>query len=162
MLPTCESKNIDLQVEYEGNFPDFFLGDEYRIKTILINLIGNAIKFTKDGKVHVSLKCSKVDRKGDDEISRRCIVEIAVVDTGIGISSKDQASIFIPFNKLSPSWKGLYKGVGMGLTKVSKFLEDIGGEMDLESSEGKGFTFTVRLPLKVSLLAEKSEGLLEH
>jgi two-component system, OmpR family, aerobic respiration control sensor histidine kinase ArcB len=142
--PAAIHKQLDMYFEYDSKLPKLFISDEYRIQRILINLISNAIKFTKEG--HVALKIEQLKQK-----ARRCIVQITVSDTGIGIPESQQTKIFERFIRLSPSNQNYYKGAGLGLTSVKNLLESLDGELELTSQVGKGSAFTCILPLKISL-----------
>jgi two-component system, OmpR family, aerobic respiration control sensor histidine kinase ArcB len=148
--PAAVHKQLDLYFEYDSNLPRLFIGDEYRIQRILINLLGNAIKFTKEGRV--SLKIKQLKQK-----ARRCIVQIIVSDTGIGIPESQQTKIFERFIRLSPSNQNYYKGAGLGLTSVKNLLESLDGELELKSQVGEGTTFICTLPLKISLHDEAAQ-----
>jgi two-component system, OmpR family, aerobic respiration control sensor histidine kinase ArcB len=142
--PAAVHKQLDLYFEYDSKLPKLFISDEYRIQRILINLISNAIKFTKQG--HVKLKIEQLKQK-----ARRCIVQITVSDTGIGIPESQQTEIFERFIRLSPSNQNYYKGAGLGLTSVKNLLESLDGELELNSQVGKGSTFICTFPLRISL-----------
>jgi signal transduction histidine kinase len=105
-------------------------------KQILYNLVSNAIKFTpSDGRV-----CLKAEIINN-------YLSLSVIDSGIGISSEDQKMLFEPFRQINPSPSQEYKGTGLGLTIVKKFVEMHGGDIIVQSQIGKGSTFTFTLPL---------------
>ncbi len=142
-----------LILDVDNEVPDVVKGDDYRLKKILINLIGNAIKFTEKGKVtvHVSL----IHRK-----DKQVTIRFAVEDTGIGISEDKLPAIFEKFTRLNPSNRGKFKGSGLGLHIVKKFVSEIGAELDVKSVINEGTLFTVdtvfKLPLVQQLAGEKS------
>ena len=109
-------------------------GDEDRLQQILFNLIDNAIKFSKEGKVSVSAS------------TKEGLVEISVQDQGVGIASKDQESIFQEFRQLDGAADRVYQGTGLGLSITKKLVELQGGKIWLESELGKGSTFTFSIP----------------
>jgi signal transduction histidine kinase len=114
-----------------------FQADERKFKQIVLNLLSNAVKFTPDGgKVDVSAK--RFDGK----------VEVAVRDTGIGIAPEDQAAVFEEFKQVGRDYTKKAEGTGLGLTLTKRFVELHGGEIRLESTLGKGSTFTITLPLR--------------
>jgi signal transduction histidine kinase len=108
--------------------------DPHKLQVVVANLVSNALKFTERGEVVVALE---VD--GDDLVAR-------VVDTGIGIAVEDQAHVFDMFRQVDSSDRRRYGGTGLGLYIVRRFVEQLGGEVGLESAVGHGSTFTVRLP----------------
>jgi len=114
-----------------------FVGDERKIKQILLNLLSNAVKFTSEGG-RIEIKAIPVDAS----------VEISVSDTGIGITSEDQATIFEEFRQVGTADAQKHEGTGLGLTLAKKFVELHGGRIWVESEVGKGSTFTFTLPEK--------------
>ncbi len=130
-------KKLDIVVDVPQDLPEL-VTDRGKLLHILINLLSNAIKFTPEGgKVCVRAR-------GNNAAS----VEISVEDTGIGISQKDLPSIFDEFKQADGSMSRQYGGVGLGLSLVKKLTELMGGQVSVESTPGKGSTFTVRLPLR--------------
>jgi len=114
-----------------------FVGDERKIKQILLNLLSNAVKFTPEGG-RIGVKAGLADGA----------VEISVSDTGIGIAPKDQEAIFEEFRQVGSDEARKVEGTGLGLTLTKKFIEMHGGRIWVESEVGKGSTFTFTLPLK--------------
>ncbi|HEU4341105.1 MAG TPA: HAMP domain-containing sensor histidine kinase, partial [Candidatus Binatia bacterium] len=112
-----------------------FVGDERKIKQILLNLLSNAVKFTPEG-----------GRIGIDARKTDGAVEISVSDTGIGIAPEDQATIFEEFRQVGGDYAHKKEGTGLGLTLAKKFVELHGGRIWVESEIGKGSTFTFTLP----------------
>ena len=113
-----------------------FMGDERKIKQILLNLLSNAVKFTPEGgRINLSAKQSD------------SAVEISVSDTGIGISREDQGTIFEEFRQVGGDYAHKKEGTGLGLTLAKKFVELHGGKIWVESEVGKGSTFTFTLPM---------------
>ncbi|MDX1901129.1 MAG: ATP-binding protein [Gammaproteobacteria bacterium] len=144
-MPAAKLKKLNLHFECEDNIPAFLLGDSYRLKQVLINLISNAIKFTHEGHVILFVKVAY------DKSKQRIILAFAVQDTGIGIPKEKQDFIFEKFARLTPANRERYKGPGLGLRIVKKFVEEMGGSIELESESGKGSTFTCVLPFCISL-----------
>jgi signal transduction histidine kinase len=127
---------IELGLEVDPRLGEF-QADERKFKQIMLNLLSNAVKFTPDGgRVDVSAK------KNTDKI------EIAVKDTGIGISPEDQAAVFEEFKQVGRDQMRKAEGTGLGLALTRRFVELHGGAIRLESTPGKGSTFTVSLPLR--------------
>jgi signal transduction histidine kinase len=113
-----------------------FLGDERKIKQILLNLLSNAVKFTPEG-----------GRIGINARQTNGAVEISVTDTGIGIALEDQPRIFEEFRQVGSDYEHKSEGTGLGLTLAKKFVELHGGRIWVESEVGKGSTFTFTLPI---------------
>ncbi len=129
---------IDLALEVDQSLGTFS-GDERKFKQIMLNLLSNAVKFTPDGgRIDVSAK------KYDGQ------VEVAVRDTGIGIAPEDQAAVFEEFRQVGRDNRRKAEGTGLGLSLVKRFVELHGGAIRLESTPGKGSTFTVSLPLRAA------------
>lgn len=130
----AKEKNIELIVEPNKNVPESILGDPFRLNQILINLIGNAIKFTPSGSVTVS-----VDVKEESE--NFCTLTYCVQDTGIGISQHKFNAIFESFNQAYTDTSRKFGGTGLGLTITKNLVELQGGKIWLKSEEGKGSSF---------------------
>jgi GAF domain-containing protein/anti-sigma regulatory factor (Ser/Thr protein kinase) len=129
---------ITLDVDVDERLGDY-VGDERKIKQILLNLLSNAVKFTPEGG-RIGIQAKKVDGAA----------EISVSDTGIGISPEDQARIFEEFRQVGGDYAHKSEGTGLGLTLAKKFVELHGGKIWVESEVGKGSTFTFTLPEKLS------------
>jgi signal transduction histidine kinase/ActR/RegA family two-component response regulator len=131
-----------------GELPERVLGDSRKLRQVLLNLLGNAVKFTRAGSV--SMKVASVPRDGDSIVLRA-----EIIDTGIGIAPADQASIFEPFRQLKHP--GLdAEGTGLGLAITHSLMELLGGSLSLQSEVGVGSTFRVEFPLRVAQSARLS------
>jgi len=138
-------KHLQLRHRVDSKIPKVVLSDKYRIDRILLNLVGNAVKFTQKGEVFFEAKLTKQD-------GRNLLIEFIVKDTGIGIPDDKRRVIFERFVRLDPSNRGIYKGIGLGLTNVREYVRDLEGEFrPIESEEGKGTTFAILIPMKASL-----------
>ncbi|HEX9136161.1 MAG TPA: ATP-binding protein [Nitrospirota bacterium] len=113
-----------------------YVGDERKIKQILLNLLSNAVKFTPEGG-RIGIHARQVDG----------FVEISVTDSGIGIAPEDQARIFEEFRQVGGDYAHKKEGTGLGLTLAKKFVELHGGRIWVESEVGKGSTFIFTLPM---------------
>ena len=142
----AKNKKIDLLFESDPKIPNVIIGDPYRLKRILINLISNAIKFTHNGFVKLSVSLAE-----SDALSRQLILKFAVEDTGIGISKETQELIYERFTKAIASNKGLYRGLGLGLYIVKQFVDELDGNIHLKSELRKGSCFTLFIPFKIPL-----------
>jgi len=123
-----------LAVEVESDLAPV-VGDERKIKQILLNLLSNAVKFTPDGG-RIAVRASRTDGG----------VEIAVSDTGVGIAAEDQTAIFEEFRQVGSDYVRKREGTGLGLALTRRFVELHGGQIRVESDLGKGSTFTFTLP----------------
>jgi len=134
-----EKQNV-LDVDVAGNIPDVLVGDQLKVKQILLNLIGNAVKFTNQGSITVSAQL--LDQH--DEVA---LVQIAVRDTGIGILPEAMETIFMPFVQGHVTTNQKFGGTGLGLTISLRLAELMGGKITAESSPGVGSCFTATIPL---------------
>ncbi|PJZ76573.1 MHYT domain-containing protein [Leptospira neocaledonica] len=132
----ARKKNLEFEVIQDPDLVEFYKGDSLRIRQILMNLIGNAVKFTDRGKV--SLKVTREDKK----------LHFAVQDTGIGIQADRLDKIFEPFTQADISTTRRYGGTGLGTTICKQLTELMGGKIWAESTLGKGSTFHILLPLE--------------
>ncbi len=141
VLATLESrsrqKEIHLGLQVVGNIPRAIVSDPTRLRQILTNLIGNAIKFTEDGSVVVSLKF--------DAVARQLAIQIS--DTGIGMTDSQLKKIFNPFTQADSSTTRRFGGTGLGLSISQRLVEILGGSMSVKSDPGIGSSFTIRFPV---------------
>jgi len=158
MRVRAEAKNLPLTIEYEGRIPETIETDPLRLRQILINLVGNAIKFTETGEVRVRTKLVGADTEEPR-------LKIDVVDSGIGMSKEQRTRLFQPFSQVDSSMTRQFGGTGLGLTISKRLAEMLGGDITVESAPGQGSTFSVTVrtgPLdQVPLLdaATESESL---
>jgi len=136
-------KGLRLITYVDPKLPQFVTGDPVRIRQIVINLGGNAIKFTEKGQVVI--RAEHVENTDDDKVT----VRFSVIDQGIGISEEGQAKLFQAFSQAEASTRGRFGGTGLGLAITRHFCEMMGGTVLVESEPGKGSTFTIRLPAVV-------------
>jgi len=130
----CQEKNLEFTKKYDTSIPKTLLGDAVRLRQIILNLISNAIKFTPQGKVNISIRVVNEDTK---EIT----VEFTVSDTGIGIPENKLNHIFNNFEQASDEISKEYGGTGLGLSIVKQLVELQGGSLFVKSKEGEGSTF---------------------
>jgi PAS domain S-box-containing protein len=130
-----DHQRVSLNTEIDSNLPFHVVGDETRLKQILYNLIGNAIKFTENGEIAIRLWCS-------DTSCDSLRLDFEVKDSGIGIQPKKIATIFDPFVQADGSFRRRYSGTGLGLSIVKKLVELMQGEVSMHSETGKGTTFS--------------------
>lgn len=129
-------KALSLDITIDSGIPDTLIGDQLRLKQIVLNLLGNAIKFTEEGKIAI---CVQVSNQTDEKI----LVRIEVSDSGIGISPEAQEKIFAPFVQADSSTTRKYGGTGLGLSICNRLVQLMGGRIWVESTEGFGSTFFV-------------------
>lgn len=150
--PTTKMKQLGLQVDIEASTPQYILSDRKKIFRILLNLLGNAIKFTQSGHITIEVRILHSD-------SSRVHLQFGVADTGIGIPKELQPQVFNRFFRVTSSYKGLYPGHGLGLHIAQSYVHLLGGHITLSSEEGKGSTFNFDLECEIgqpnnSVLAE--------
>jgi signal transduction histidine kinase/FixJ family two-component response regulator/CHASE3 domain sensor protein len=133
----ASNKNIDLKLVFEGEKQTIVLGDPLRLKQIMINLTGNAVKFTNNGEVIIKVKC----HENNDKIE----LQIQIIDTGIGIDEKKLNVVFDEYVQIEDLTGKKYHGTGLGLTIVKKLVELQGGKIKLESIPNFGTNVTVNL-----------------
>ncbi len=139
----CASKGLELLCDVDSEIPPWVVGDSTRISQVLINLIGNAIKFTDQGEVLV--KVAQMAKHAD-----RVELHFSVSDTGIGISQKNLRRIFDQFSQADGSTTRKFGGTGLGLNICKSIIELMGGEIEVDSEEGKGATFHFSLTLHIA------------
>ncbi|MED5387623.1 MAG: ATP-binding protein [Pseudomonadota bacterium] len=130
-------KGIGLELKYQSAMPPTVTGDAFRLRQILINLIGNAVKFTEQGRVRVSAVWSETDQQ----------LQVAVQDTGIGISETELQKIFQPFSQADASHSRRYTGTGLGLSIARQLARSQGGDITVSSELHRGSEFVLSLPL---------------
>lgn len=150
-------KGLDLQLSFDDSIPKYLIGDPIRIYRIILELLVNALKFTKEGTVSVSADLYRQD-------GNNLVIQLVVDDTGSGISLKKQKELFVRFKRLTPSYQGIYKGSGLGLSIIKQFIDDLQGEIYVDSNAGHGTKFVCVIPLMKALweeptLAEEPLGL---
>ena len=150
MRAPADKKNLSLDVDYQGAIPETILSDPTRLRQILINLVGNAVKFTEAGGVKLSTRLARDSGKSQ--------LVISVADTGRGMSEDEMARLFQPFVQGETSTNRKYGGTGLGLTISKCLAEALGGHITVSSSPRKGSTF------HVSIATGSLEGvlMLEH
>jgi signal transduction histidine kinase len=134
--PLATKKSLNLKVAVPDNVPGAH-GDERKLTQVLLNLVGNAIKFTDQGEVAINV------------VAENGSLSIAVRDTGPGIAPADQARLFEEFQQADNSITKTKGGTGLGLAISKRIIDMHGGQIILESSVGRGSTFKVALPIKV-------------
>ena len=137
----ARQKGLELHCEIDAGVPDLVSGDSSRLRQIILNLVGNALKFTEKGEVKISVQTEAGEAKGPN-------LHFTISDTGIGIPPEKHSHIFTAFSQADSSTTRKFGGTGLGLTISTRLVEMMDGKMWVESEVGKGsrFHFTVRMP----------------
>ncbi len=150
----AHGKNVELACHIDSAVPQHLIGDSGRLRQIVINLVGNAIKFTEEGEVVVRVSPANVEED-------RCELQFAISDTGIGIPKEKQAQMFNAFEQADASTTREYGGTGLGLAISRQLVELMGGQIEIESEVGVGttFKFSVKLGVQKNPPAPREESL---
>ncbi|MGN6366925.1 MAG: ATP-binding protein [Phycisphaerae bacterium] len=132
-------KNLRFSVEYENAIPETIYTDPTRVRQILTNLLGNAVKFTEHGSIRLRVHCQR------DDAGHKLMFE--VIDTGIGLTEQQIDTLFEPFTQADATTTRKYGGTGLGLSISRRLARVLGGELSVRSTLGKGSTFTFWIPL---------------
>jgi signal transduction histidine kinase/CheY-like chemotaxis protein len=138
----ASSKDLELAYDIAPDVPDALIADIYRLRQVIVNLVGNAIKFTESGEVVVAVRV--VESQGAERV-----LEFSVRDTGIGISPAAAAKLFKPFEQADAATTRKYGGTGLGLAISRQLVELMGGQIRLDSEPGRGSTFAFTARVKV-------------
>ncbi len=144
LVQQAEKKGIYLRYRAQEKVPEYVKGEFTRIRQVLFNLIGNAIKFTQTGGVE--LRTSLLSKHDDGT----CIVEFRVIDTGIGISDEAQSKVFDAFSQADSSTSRNFGGTGLGLTISRQLVEFMNGDIGVESQPGEGSQFWFSIPMEIA------------
>ncbi|MDJ0778404.1 MAG: ATP-binding protein [Gammaproteobacteria bacterium] len=140
LTPQAREKELALEVEIDPAVQGFYLGDYGRLRQVMVNLVGNAIKFTREGRVGIDIRCIG----GDDDRPR---IRTAISDTGIGIPEEAIDKLFTSFTQVDASTSRRFGGTGLGLAICRKIVQAMGGEIGVDSEPGKGSTFWFEIDL---------------
>ena len=138
----AKDKKLDFNVDVSPDIPSELIGDEVRIKQVLINVINNAIKYTKEGSVSLTVQCER----HEDKI---CNMIYMVSDTGIGIKSEDIPYLFSAFKRVDETTTKHIEGTGLGLSIVKQLVDLMGGKITVNSVYKKGSTFVIEIPQRI-------------
>ena len=142
LAPRIEDRKLDLVLEYPPDVPRHFIGDAGRIRQVVTNLVGNAVKFTVSGHVLITVSCESHD-------GEKAQVRVAVEDTGPGIPAEKVDRLFERFSQADGSTTRKYGGTGLGLAISKQLVNLMGGEVGVTSQLGEGSTFWLTLPLQM-------------
>ena len=145
VTPCIKDKGLNLIITIDKDVPTYLVGDKLRIHRIILNLVSNAIKFSEAGNIKITFQISK---REDANIELKATVE----DNGIGIPEDQLDQIFTRFTRLNSAYDGVFKGVGLGLSIVKQFINDLRGNIFVESQVGIGSKFTCIVPFQAVCL----------
>jgi PAS domain S-box-containing protein len=151
LSPRAAAKGLDLRSAVASDVPPYLKGDPGRLRQVLLNLAGNAVKFTEHGLVSVGV--TLIEDAGDE-----VVLAFDITDTGIGIAAEAQAGLFQEFNQIDGSINRRFGGTGLGLTISKRLVTLMGGEISVESEPGKGSRFQVALRFKRALRESVAGG----
>lgn len=137
----AKRKGLNLVMAYDSSTPDCYIGKHLLLHRVILNLLGNAIKFTEEGDVQLIITSKRLDEQKE-------LVTIKVIDTGVGFKQEDSQRIFQEFERLQPSYEGKKQGSGLGLHIVKQFIGVMNGDISVQSEVGKGSTFTAEITLE--------------
>lgn len=140
----CREKNLNFSLKISGPVKNYYIGDDMKLKQVLVNILSNAIKFTESGgRIYFNVECTGI-------FEHNSAFKFTIKDTGIGINKEYLPKIFEPFSQEDVANTSKYGGSGLGLAITKNIVELMNGTISVESEKGKGTTFTVTLPLKNS------------
>ncbi|CAN5878593.1 hypothetical protein BH11PSE12_BH11PSE12_24860 [soil metagenome] len=142
-------KSLELAIGIESDVPGELIGDALRLQQVLVNLVGNAIKFTETGEVSVLV--NQLSRSGDE-----VQIQFVIRDTGIGMSAAQVDKLFSPFSQADASTTRRFGGTGLGLVICRRLLEMMGGSVEVRSVLGQGSEFLVQVPMRIANASERN------
>jgi len=144
----AEERGLEVLIWVDPEIPTSLMGDPLRLGQILINLLGNAIKFTEEGEIVIRAELATQD---EDIVT----LSFSVIDSGIGMSDEQVSKLFNPFVQADQSTTRMFGGTGLGLSISKQLSEAMNGEISVKSVEGKGSTFTLQMPFKIGSLKKR-------
>lgn len=163
VCPQAARKNQNLQMEIMQIHEENLIGDSLRLRQILVNIIGNAVKYTQEcGEIQVSFSQRIADEASSDTESAGIVwLNFLCKDNGAGMSGEFLEKIFVPFERVNSSENNKIEGTGLGMSIVKNLVDLMGGRIDVESREGEGSAFYVELPMRMACKKEKDLNLPE-
>lgn len=159
LISKAKEKGLALNVESDKNLPAKLYGDEVRIRQIIVNILNNAIKYTKKGSVTLTVGMSELkpsdtpdhsnDNKSDNAAGKNIIITFRIADTGIGIKNENISHLFDSFSRFDEEKNKYIEGTGLGLAITKQLVDLMNGEIVVTSEYGKGSVFTVSIPQKI-------------
>ena len=144
----AQEKGLELIINYPPDMESYFVGDAGRMRQIITNMVGNAVKFTETGHILINVKVNNFSET-------RANIEMEIIDTGIGIEPEKLDHIFEQFTQADNSTTRVYGGTGLGLTISKRIVEHMGGHINVSSVIGKGSTFSFNIPLPINTTVER-------
>ena len=139
----AKEKGLDFMIDVDQSLPGRLIGDEVRVRQVIINLLNNAVKYTERGSVRLTIR-------GEMQVMPSILLIFSVEDTGIGIRPEDMHNLYEKFQRLDLEQNSTVEGTGLGLAITRSLLEMMNGTIDLKSEYGKGSVFTVTIPQKIA------------
>ncbi len=136
----AQQKGLGLLLEIDSAVPSFLYGDSFRLRQVLVNIVGNALKFTEEGNVAVNVSLLS-------QTEKQVQLQFSIVDSGIGISADKLTRLFKAFSQVDASYTRKYGGTGLGLAISKELMERMGGRLEVRSEKGEGSTFTILVDL---------------
>ncbi|MGD1820077.1 MAG: PAS domain S-box protein [Pleomorphochaeta sp.] len=154
----AQKKELEITLNLDEKIPKVLVGDPFRLKQVLNNLVSNAIKFTQHGVVVIETKLTSINKDNAK-------ITFSVIDNGIGISNEERSKLFKSFSQIDGSYTRQYGGTGLGLVITKQLVELMGGEINLKSEKNKGSTFSFYLDFKLhnqqsKLINKKAEEII--
>ncbi len=153
LAPSAHDKGLELSLRVHSEVPDLLSGDPLRLQQVLTNLTGNAIKFTEQGNIDVTISLQKMVEHNQVPL------RIQIRDTGIGMSQQQQRQLFQPFNQADTSISRRYGGTGLGLVITQKLVQQMGGTIEVDSTLEQGSLFTITLGMRLAGLTQEESQL---
>ncbi len=153
LAPSAHDKGLELSLRVHSEVPDLLSGDPLRLQQVLTNLTGNAIKFTEQGNIDVTISLQKMVEHNQVPL------RIQIRDTGIGMSQQQQRQLFQPFNQADTSISRRYGGTGLGLVITQKLVQQMGGTIEVDSILEQGSLFTITLGMRLAGLTQEESQL---
>ncbi|PJJ76792.1 PAS domain S-box-containing protein [Thermoflavifilum aggregans] len=148
----AEEKKLSFNIVCAPDVPDRLIGDPHRLKQVLVNLVGNAMKFTEKGFIRITVDATPADQEN------HILLHISVADSGIGIPAQQLGQIFESFSQAEAAISRKYGGSGLGLTITRHLVKLQHGQIEVNSEPGKGTVFTIRIPYEIDKQHPKSQG----
>ncbi len=158
LAPRARDKEVGLSCQFDPGVPEHVVGDPGRLRQVVTNLVGNAIKFTERGEVRLRITRSLASPHGRRADAAGEWLGVEVRDTGIGMDAVTLARLFQPFSQANGSMARRFGGTGLGLVITKQLVELMGGEIEVQSVPGAGSTFRVHLPLRVGTAPPQRAG----
>lgn len=155
IMPRANEKKLVVEKEIAEGTDNNLCGDSLKLKQIIVNLLGNAVKFTDEGRIKIEVSSKRIEN------NTKANVHISVEDTGIGIPEEKIKKLFRPFSQLDDSYTRKYGGTGLGLVISKELITMMGGDITVESAEGKGSKFSFNTVFEISTVPQLKNELVE-